>query len=39
MGGERLHSGQDGGPASDEVSLYNMCLPAVMIGFTSVRGS
>ena len=38
MGGERLHYGRDGRPASNEVYVYNMCLPAVMIGLTSVRG-
>ncbi len=27
-----------GRSASDEAYVYNMCLPAVMIGFTSVRG-
>ena len=36
-GGGRLNCGQDGRPASDEVYVYNMCLPAVMVGFTSVR--
>lgn len=38
MGKRRMHCVHDRRLASDEVYVYSVCLLAVMVGFTSVRG-